>query len=291
MENMSGDNSGASNLNPLPKPAPWTVQAWWFVTSLGHRPDAGETLPISYFPSQETHLYKHSTEKDAFRGGRGSVTLIRYTDTPIGSYDELSIAPGEFTNPFGQQSHRVTRAYVSSLEAVVNGRHNWGFPRELAEFVFTPSLEIPDACEVRVYPATAFSPIEYSSSPCFAALIKPISWLPAIPTSLSHFPRVKLCQPPLESSPEPSFDGLVRNTKWHMLDCSDAQGRAKPFRCEGLLPPLEEVPSPGLHPTPPSKRKRLADGVGFPAVDAYSVGIHWINMSMTLPQAVPLATL
>lgn len=59
-------------------------QAWWFITSIGHRPDPSETLPISYFPTQETELYKTSVQQDAFRGGRGSITLTRYTDSPIG---------------------------------------------------------------------------------------------------------------------------------------------------------------------------------------------------------------
>lgn len=42
----------------------------------------------------------------------------------LGPFDELAICPGEFTNPFEGQSHRVTRAYVSSLSAVVNGKYD-----------------------------------------------------------------------------------------------------------------------------------------------------------------------
>ncbi len=38
-----------------------------------------------------------------------------------GPFDELAISPGEFTNPFEQECHRVTRAYASSIAAVVNG--------------------------------------------------------------------------------------------------------------------------------------------------------------------------
>ncbi|KAI9066984.1 hypothetical protein FKP32DRAFT_1589097 [Trametes sanguinea] len=286
-------NSIATHPAVETQPAPWTVQAeaWWFITSLGHRPERGETLPLNYFPSQETQLYRASTEQGAFLGGRGSITLIRYSHSPIGAFDELCIIPGEFTNPFETPSHRVTRGYVSSPQAVVNGRHNWGLPRELAEFVFTPSLDHPDATEVRVYPAISFSsmPIEYASSPCFAALIKPVSWLPAIPTSL---PRVRLCQPPLESSPGPSLDGLVGVPKWHLTDCSDGKGRARPFRFVPLLPP-EELSSPDARGkgAPAERKQRLADGVGFPAVDPYSIGVHWTELSMTLPQAIPLAGL
>ncbi|RDX48224.1 hypothetical protein OH76DRAFT_1405139 [Lentinus brumalis] len=292
---MSAESEPTRPTEVRPTPAPWTVkaEAWWFITSIGHRPEPGETLPISYFPSQETQLYKTSTAQEAFRGGRGSVTLLRYTDTPIGPFDELAISPGEFTNPFEQECHRITRAYASSIAAVVNGRSNWGLPRELAQFTFTPSLDHPDATEVRVYPAISFSPVEFSSDPCFAALIKPVSWLPAIPASLAHFPHVKLFQPPLEGSPHAAYDGLVAAPKWHVLDCEDYRGRAKLFRCEGLLKPKQ----PELTSEEDGQRRRIAhkigftDDIAFPDVAPYRLGIHWTEIEVTLPQAVPLATL
>ncbi|KAI0629143.1 hypothetical protein C8Q77DRAFT_1142361 [Trametes polyzona] len=282
---MSEESTSVSTNHIVP--APWTVkaEAWWFITSLGHRPEPGETLPISYFPSQETQLYKTSMEQGAFCGGRGSITLIRYTESPIGPFDELAIAPGEFVNPYQKPSHRVTRAYVSSKEAVLNGRNNWGLPRELADFVFTPSLDDPDATEVRVFPT--ISSTEFASEACFAALIKPVPWLPTLPANLSHFPRVTLCQPPLEKS----SDELVEVPRWHLLDCGEVRGRAKPFRCEGLLPPIEPAPESETPPSRKSSKKRMADGVGFPDIEPYSVGVHWAEMSMTLPRAVPLATL
>ncbi|KAI0372713.1 hypothetical protein BV20DRAFT_1042476 [Pilatotrama ljubarskyi] len=288
---MSALGTTSATIELVPAPRTVKAEAWWFITSFGHRPEPGETLPIGYFPSQEKHLYKVSTAQDAFCGGRGFITLIRYTESPIGPFDELAIAPGEFANPYDRQSHRITRAYASSLKAVVNGRHNWGIPRELAEFAFTPSLEDPDSTEVRVYPATSFSPIEYASTPCFAALVKHISWLLAIPTSLAHYPQVKLCQPPLEASPEFPLDGLVGTTKWHLLDRSESRGRAKPFRHEGLLPPVEQAPNSDLPADKKAARRRVADGVGFPDVHPYSIGVHWTELSMTLPQAVPLAAL
>ena len=72
-----------------------SIQAWCFITSIGLRsPDDGETLPISYFPSQETHLYGASMKQGAFRGGRGSVTLIRYIDSPIGGQMIVSSPSG-----------------------------------------------------------------------------------------------------------------------------------------------------------------------------------------------------
>lgn len=174
------------------------------------------------------------------------------------------------------------------------GRSNWGLPRELAQFIFTPSLEHLDATEIRVYPAILFSPVEFSPDPCFAALIKPVSWLPTIPTSLMHFSQVKLFQPPLEGSPHRVYDGLVAAPQWHVMDCSAYKGRAKPFRWEGLIKPKEPEPGQGedgklakrvIHKT------GIADGVGFPDVEPYSIGVHWTQVELMLPQAVPLATL
>ena len=174
------------------------------------------------------------------------------------------------------------------------GRSNWGLPRELAQFVFTPSLDHHDAVEVRVLPAISFEPVSFAESPCFAALIKPISWLPSIPASLAPFPQVKLFQPPLEASSDPQRDGLVGTTRWNVVDTSAFKGRAKPFRCEGLLTQKDVQPTVGPEVIP-AKRKihkmGIADGFGFPDVEPYSMGIHWPEVEFTLPQAVPLATL
>ena len=164
-------------------------------------------------------------------------------------------------------------------------------PRELAQFVYTPSLDHSDATEVRVYPATSFSPVEFAPEACFAALIKPLSWLPSIPASLA-FPDVKLYQPPLEVSEDPAYDGLVGTTKWHVLECTEVHGRAKPFRSAGLLKPRDEGVSANPDAAKHDDNERVyAEGVSFPEVDPYSTGIHWTEVRLTLPQAVPLATL
>ncbi|OBZ73512.1 hypothetical protein A0H81_05838 [Grifola frondosa] len=182
-------------------PAPWALkasEAWWFMTSFMHKPKQGDTLPISYFGSHETNLHQISTEDGASPGGMGAIALIRYTETPVGPYDELAIIPGEFANPFGPPLPRCTRIYVSSLASVYNGRRNWNVPNELALFSFLPSFDVEDAIEVRVFAAISYSPVTYSETPFFAALIKPVTWpFPAIPLSLKRLPGSStLLQPP-----------------------------------------------------------------------------------------------
>lgn len=63
-----------------------------------------------------------------------SIYTAEIHDVPLGPFDELAIAPGEFVNPYQKPSHRVTRAYVSTPEALVNGKAN------LALRVQTPHL-------------------------------------------------------------------------------------------------------------------------------------------------------
>ena len=70
---------------------------------------------------------------DKFAGGWGTVMLMDYHTTPIGAYQELLFVPGMF-NVGRRWTYSVTRIYVSTIESVVNGRENWGIPKQLACF-------------------------------------------------------------------------------------------------------------------------------------------------------------
>ena len=59
--------------------------------------------------------------------------IIRYSDTPVGSYDELAILPGYF-NGVGaagtqRKDLRITGIWVSQEATLVNGRRNWNIPK------------------------------------------------------------------------------------------------------------------------------------------------------------------
>lgn len=55
--------------------------------------------------------------------------LLRYTDTPVGSYDEMALLPGAFDTPVGEkgpsgkmkQNSRITAIWVSQAETCWNG--------------------------------------------------------------------------------------------------------------------------------------------------------------------------
>ena len=55
--------------------------------------------------------------------------LLRYTETPVGPYEELALVPGAFDTPVGQrgrrgkmkQNSRITAIWVSQKETCWNG--------------------------------------------------------------------------------------------------------------------------------------------------------------------------
>lgn len=73
--------------------------------------------------------------KGSFKGGFGSVMLVDYEQSNAGPYGELLFIPGKFKFN-GKKLDSITKIYVSTMESVVNGRLNWGIPKERADFSF-----------------------------------------------------------------------------------------------------------------------------------------------------------
>ena len=71
----------------------------------------------------------------AFAGGFGSVMLVDYEESNAGPYGELLFIPGKFRFD-GKKLDTISKIYVSTMESVVNGRENWGIPKEKADFSF-----------------------------------------------------------------------------------------------------------------------------------------------------------
>ncbi|MBN1487364.1 MAG: acetoacetate decarboxylase family protein, partial [Anaerolineae bacterium] len=72
---------------------------------------------------------------DKFVGGVGAVMLVDYVQSDAGPYRELLFIPGQFR--MGRRRYyAITKIYVSTQSSVINGRQNWGIPKELAGFEF-----------------------------------------------------------------------------------------------------------------------------------------------------------
>lgn len=105
-------------------PAPWTLIGKGYILLY--------KFPKK-FVEQKTTLPKFL--KGHFTGGFGALMLVDYSTSNAGPYGELLLIPGKFTHQ-GKKFNTISNIYVSTMESVVNGRRNWGIPKELARFSF-----------------------------------------------------------------------------------------------------------------------------------------------------------
>lgn len=104
-------------------PAPWKLagDGWILLLEL---PEAVRRDPRHLPPAL----------RDCPLGGPAIVMFVDYAESPAGPYRELLYIPGRFTLRDGRHAWSVTRIYVSTWDSVVNGRRNWGIPKDRADF-------------------------------------------------------------------------------------------------------------------------------------------------------------
>lgn len=119
-------------------PAPWHLSGRGYIILYRFSRD---------FLSCQSFLPGESNSR--FAGGLGAVMIVNYSSSEAGPYDELLFIPGKYRIA-GLRWHTISKIYVSTMESVVNGRLNWGIPKELARFSFsgvhknTESIEVFD---------------------------------------------------------------------------------------------------------------------------------------------------
>lgn len=115
-------------------PPPWTCKATVYVLAFYHSSSSTLPLDIVYDP-HELHEPSFSSEKETgkYVGGLGFAQIVRYSETPAGTYDELVILPGFFSSvgPDGskKKDSRITGIWVSQETTLMNGRRNWNIPK------------------------------------------------------------------------------------------------------------------------------------------------------------------
>lgn len=174
-------------------------------------------LPKGIYDELETSEPSSSTQ--GFKGSLGMIQIVRYSDTPVGSYDELLIIPGTFETPGGSQKGkprlRITRIYVSGRDTCYNGRVNWNIPKHLARFEFSSPPTVkgqspPSALDISVYPPSSFDNA-HPTTPFFKAKLTPSRYLPSVPLSTSWLPlSTILVQPPLPAGDDLLLAGTDR---------------------------------------------------------------------------------
>ena len=82
---------------------------------------------------------------------RSPVSLLMYVDyieSGCGPYRELLFIPGTLPFDDGRRHFTISRIVVSTWDSVVNGRENWGIPKDRADFDVAPAG--PDDRDLRV---------------------------------------------------------------------------------------------------------------------------------------------
>ncbi len=110
------------------QPAPWTLN--------------GDGYLILSSVSKEENLetgFISDTLKDRYEQSFSVVMLVDYKSSPVGPYKELLYIPGTFRFEDTQSHASISKIFVSSMSSVINGRKNWGIPKELASFAVDSS--------------------------------------------------------------------------------------------------------------------------------------------------------
>lgn len=112
-----------ASLPSVPRvPAPWSLRGHAWMVALRLPP--GDPARTAFLPPG-----LQATVKAAF----SVLMCVVYDEAPCGPYRELLFIPG--TMNFGDARHpSISRILVSTWDSVVNGRRNWGIPKDRANF-------------------------------------------------------------------------------------------------------------------------------------------------------------
>lgn len=103
-------------------PAPWTLTGQGYVIAL-RMPEA----VLANCPFTPTALQRSRRSAMSF------AMLVNYDQSPAGPYGELLFIPGSFRFSDARRAS-ISRIYVSTNASVINGRRNWGIPKDRCDF-------------------------------------------------------------------------------------------------------------------------------------------------------------
>lgn len=225
--------------------APWKctaeVHAAYFLPSTKGKA-AAEVETIAYSPL-EKESYFASPEAGRLAGGIGSFMLVRYTDTPVGTYDELAIIPGACTYQVQdkngkwveKKSVRVTRIYVSQKDTMYNGRLSESSP------LLTPPPPLLRLRQLTVLtPKTGTSP---STSPPSSGRTSP--------TGRSSSRSSRTTRAGTQARPRPAQPRCSRRPSRRCPSCPPSRCRPSGSSTSAWTPPSSSHPCPrGQLPRP-----------------------------------------
>lgn len=160
--------NGAASQIVTDAPAPWTLRGRGYICMLRAPAgllDQGSFLPPSLKGRRTPSPYCY-------------LMFVDYAESPVGPYHELLFIPGAFPFEDGQRHLSISRIFVSSLDSVVNGRRNWGIPKDVAQFDVRYGSAGLDRVRVSKDGQT-FAELDFASWPIplpFTSAILPKAW-------------------------------------------------------------------------------------------------------------------
>lgn len=135
---MSADTTPVPG-EPARCPAPWTLSGNGWIVLL--RLPRGARARSDYVPE---------ALRATLRTPVSALVCADYAVAPCGAYRELLFVPGTACFADGRRHATISRILVSTWASVVNGRENWGIPKELADVAIERRA---DSDRVRVHDA------------------------------------------------------------------------------------------------------------------------------------------
>ncbi|KAF4124799.1 hypothetical protein GMORB2_5465 [Geosmithia morbida] len=274
--------------NIQPAPPPWKLKATTIYSlafwTTKEQVDQATAAGLTYSALEAQSSFADSRDGKHL-GGVSVIQIIRYSETPVGPYDELVLIPGfhEYTveeaggRRATKKNARITRIYVSQEHTCWNGRKNWNVPKHLASFDFRDNVD--GSTTIKVFANdTAGDATEASadSKPLFQGTFTSFPYIPAIPSSTSMLKYVgldaTLVQPPLPDG-KGSRGELPGTDRW----CAVFPAMYSPRTSLGWIDVRQpgEVSSctqdnfwPGLKPW------QLAVKMDDAEID-FGIGMHW----------------
>lgn len=151
------------------RPAPWNLRGSGWIVAL--------KLPPR---SPATDAFVPSALAGKGRSLASALMFVDYEESGCGPYRELLFLPGAFPFPDGRRHPSISRIVVSTWDSVVNGRNNWGIPKDRADFEVRSRGPGSSVQEIRV--------LDSGREMCrleFATL----GWLPPLPVHSAVVPR------------------------------------------------------------------------------------------------------
>lgn len=155
-------------------PAPWALKGQGYIFAV--------LMPEAVL---ERESFIPESLAGSRRGRLAYAMFVDYAESDAGPYHELLYIPGSFQFSDARRLS-ISKIYVSSWSSVVNGRRNWGIPKERCDFFVNYGADNVDRLRLIAEDGTVFASLELEHR--FLRLPLPGHWAPGRLRTLSqHF--------------------------------------------------------------------------------------------------------